>query len=107
MCAYETIKKLSTHSDMIIAIFISICHSNELGIFRFIRPIIANKCYMWGPPPDILDERYIKVAIIWNDGLRKYCEAHIITPELYYIWLNIFEHRLFNVLNIIKFKNMM
>ena len=37
----------------------------------------------------VLDERYIRVAIVWNDALLKYQQLNIITPELYYIWLNI------------------
>ena len=71
--------KLSQHSDNVIAIFIAICRRG-LEIFNLTNPIGIFR---------VLDERYIKVATVWNDAINKYQRLNIITPELYYIWLHI------------------
>ena len=79
MYMYNTIMKLSQHSDNVIATFIAICRRG-LEIFNLTNPIGIFR---------VLDERYIKVATVWNDAINKYQRLNIITPELYYIWLHI------------------
>ena len=80
MYMYNTVMKLSQHSDNVIAIFIAICSHRALEIFHLTKPI-----GIFHMP----DERYIKVATVWNDAINKYQRLNIITPELYYIWLHI------------------
>ena len=81
MYMYNTIIKLSQHSDTTIAAFIAICSHRDLRIFHLTKPINVFS--------RVLDEQYIKVAAIWNDAIRKYQRFNIITPELYYIWLRV------------------
>lgn len=89
---YSIIKEISHHSDGVVALFMYIIKRNTLFYYKS------------------LSKSFVKALVTFYDSLNKYNTIkyhqrplHIITPELYYIWLKHIHYNIVELEDIIDY----